>query len=363
MMNLTDAIDDFLAAQTAAVRSPHTVTAYRRDLTSVANILTQQVGRSVQVADLSVDELTAAFATFLQPDPDEPPKAPSTMKRAWSSWHQLCAYLIGRNQLTVNFLDDVPKARVRRPASPHYLTEQQMENMFTAVKDGQWRTPVPKKPWASRDLAILLVFYLEGLRVQELADLRFQSIVRDGTVLKVDGKGSKQRDLPLHALIPTYLEPYLRERYTREHELLTVAPDRKKSASALQRDDHAREVIRKWRRSTQLSPTPPTPVTAAWKGTAPLFVSDTLIAVKPHHLDQIVERAYAAGGIDPNDYPGTHTHLLRHTFATLRSQNGASAPELQVLLGHESLDTTQRYLGVQRSLADVIDSAPGLTSL
>ncbi len=78
----------------------------------------------------------------------------------------------------------------------------------------------------------------------------------------------------------------------------------------------------------------------------------------------MVRKAFHAAGIDGQREPGALVHALRHAFATALVENGVSAPELQALLGHESLGTTQRYLATRdASLRHAVAANPALSDL
>jgi site-specific recombinase XerD len=159
-----------------------------------------------------------------------------------------------------------------------------------------------RNPWPERDFAVVVVLLTAGLRLAEVLSLSLQSI--DGPpgdrVIGVRGKGNKERTVPLEPEVEAILVGYVESRLRR-------FPGR-------------------------LAPT------------APLFVDNRGRAMQRGALQYLVEQLYREAGIRTSVPRGALVHALRHTFATSLARNGASSVELQRLLGHESLATTQWYV-------------------
>ncbi len=149
-----------------------------------------------------------------------------------------------------------------------------------------------------RDRAVLEILYGSGLRVSEVCSLAIDSIASDGLSLRVVGKGSKERIVPLSEPSADALRAWIGAR-------AEVSDDR--SGNALFLGARGRPVAR--------------------RDVARL-------------LDEACERAGVQGG--------THPHALRHSFATHLMDNGADTRSIQELLGHSDAATTQRYTHVSK---------------
>jgi integrase/recombinase XerC/integrase/recombinase XerD len=153
-------------------------------------------------------------------------------------------------------------------------------------------------PLEVRDRAMLEVTYACGLRAEEIINLDDDSVDFDSEVLRVTGKGSKTRIVPMGEPAQRALDRYLRQARP------ALANDRAEPALFLSR------------RGRRLSP------------------SDVR-----RRLDRWVREAAVAGHVSP--------HTLRHSFATHLLEGGADLRSIQELLGHSSVSTTQVYTRVE----------------
>jgi site-specific recombinase XerD len=184
---------------------------------------------------------------------------------------------------------NTPKTKGRLPRP---LDEQTVVSLITNEDPDapQWRR--------IRDRAILEILYGSGLRVSEVCSLHLRSVSSDGVTLRVMGKGSKERIVPLSA--------------------------------------PAREAINQWlavRRE----------VADQTSGDA-LFLSARGKPVGRRDVARLLDEACSRVGISG----GTHPHALRHSFATHLMDNGADTRSIQELLGHSDAATTQRYTHVSK---------------
>ena len=188
--------------------------------------------------------------------------------------------------------------RLPRPL-PKALTESQIEALLAA--------PDPGTPEGLRDRAMLELMYAAGLRVSELVNLPANAVNLRQGVVRVIGKGGKERLVPLGEESQHWLERYLAQ---------------------------ARP---------QLAAGKPVPADAG--GNVPLFLTAGRRAPPRQSFWAGLKGHAAVAGIDP----GTVTpHGLRHSFATHLLNHGADLRALQLLLGHASLSTTQIYTLVAR---------------
>ncbi len=288
-------IDEFFLARRPKKHSPHTLAAYRRDFDSIVghlSVVLDKAADQITVADLEIRVLRRAFAEIGH-------QSAATISRTWSTWNQLFTFLVAEGVLPGNPMAAIEKPRVPKSRPKSIVGDDSIDRLLEAAAVGRRRA---RNPWPERDLAIIVTLITGGLRLAELLDLTLRSI--DGPdgdrVLAVKGKGSKERTIPLEpeveAVIATYLASRLRRFPGR------IAAD------------------------------------------ATLFVDTAGRPLRRGGLQYLVEQLYREAGIRSRVPSGALVHALRHTFATNLARNGASGTELQRLLGHESLATTQRYV-------------------
>jgi len=175
---------------------------------------------------------------------------------------------------------------------PKALSESQVEALMDA--------PAVDTPAGLRDRAMIELMYATGLRVSELVNLPATALNLRQGVVRVMGKGSKERLVPLGEESRHWIERYLAE---------------------------AR------------------PALAGGRAAAPLFLGRAGAALSRQQFWNVVKRLAAAAGLDPGK---VSPHGLRHSFATHLLNHGADLRALQMLLGHSSLSTTQIYTLVAR---------------
>ena len=177
---------------------------------------------------------------------------------------------------------------------PGVLSTREVDDFLAAVRksDAFWQ----------RDLAILEVLYATGCRASEVCGLRLRDLDFSQRQLKCFGKGGKQRIVPVGRRAIETIEAYLRD---------------------LRGALHAK-----------VSPEPET-----------LFLARTGRALDRSQLWRLVKRYAARAGIGPEVSP----HSLRHSFATHLLAGGADLRQVQEMLGHASIQTTQIYTHVEHS--------------
>ncbi|GGA84548.1 tyrosine recombinase XerD [Arenimonas soli] len=199
-------------------------------------------------------------------------------------------------QARLGLRDEDPTARLDPPklrrSLPKALSESEVEALIQAPDTGT--------PAGLRDRAMVELMYATGLRVSELVNLPAMAVNLRQGVLRVTGKGGKDRLVPLGEEAQHWLQAYL---------------------------DQARQVL------------------AGGRATAPLFLGRGGEALSRQQFWNVVKRLAAVSGIDP---ARVSPHGLRHSFATHLLNHGADLRTLQMLLGHSSLSTTQIYTLVAR---------------
>ncbi|HQR51781.1 MAG TPA: site-specific tyrosine recombinase XerD [Burkholderiales bacterium] len=260
-----------------------TLQSYRADLTQFADWLSRQSGRALpeaQRADL-LDYLAYKFARKAKP---------RTTSRLLSSLKRFYAYLLRQGRIEVD-----PTLRIEAPklprSLPKILTEDDVERLLQA--------PNLDTPRGLRDRAMLETLYASGLRVSELVGLSLRQVSHDSGVVRVMGKGAKERLVPLGEEALAWLERYLRE---------------------------ARGVL------------------LAGRASEALFITGRGGGMTRQMFWQLVKRYAVVAGIVTEISP----HSLRHAFATHLLNHGADLRVVQLLLGHADVSTTQIYTHVAR---------------
>jgi integrase/recombinase XerC len=275
--------------------SPHTVRNYMIDLVDFERYLVERMKLSLLAAS------HAAIRGYLGTLAVE--HAASSRSRRLASIKSFYKYLV-RQKL----LPGSPAKLVKSPKLPKSLPKVlPVDEMFAILE-----MPSQKTVLGLRDKAILEMLYGGGLRISELCGLNLLDVDRGGRIVRVMGKGSKERLVPVNAQAIRALEAYL----ARRGELL-AEPRPKQDADAV-------------------------------------FLNYQGGRLTPRsigrHLDTYVVQCALQRKVSP--------HALRHSFATHLLGGGADIRSIQELLGHASLSTTQRYTHVSwEQLQAVYDAA------
>lgn len=288
-MRLERAVDAYLRHITIERGlSGHTVAAYRRDLVGYLEWLEERgVTDTADVTPAIVADFAAERASA------EPPPAASSLARLQSSVRGLHRFLAREG-----IADADPSQRLRPPKQarrlPKALTIDQVERLLAA--------PSPEDPIGIRDRALLELLYATGARVSEAVQLDVDDVTAGapggGEVLRLRGKGSKERIVPVGSYARAALDAYL----TR------VRPDLATRGRA-------------------------TPRLFLGARGAPLSRQSAWLIIQA-----AAEKAQLTAHVSP--------HTLRHSFATHLLQGGADVRVVQELLGHSSVATTQIYTHV-----------------
>lgn len=264
--------------------SRNTLESYRRDLSKFAAWLEKQ--RQVAILETTHADIQGFLAHLVG---QQRAKATST-SRALSSLKRLFRYLLRQNKVSADPTLQIaaPKLPRRLPKS---LTEQDVECLLNA--------PDVQAPLGLRDRAMLEVLYATGLRVSELVGLTVAQVSLDMGVVRVMGKGSKERLVPLGEEALDWLRRYL---------------------------EQAR------------------PVLLSGKLSDALFVTQRGDGMTRQMFWYLIKKHAVQGGVLKPLSP----HTLRHAFATHLLNHGADLRVVQLLLGHADISTTQIYTHVAR---------------
>lgn len=256
--------------------------------------------RTVTLADLY------DFLIFLRENRPKHHKSPTTeygdeattRARKIAALRAFFKYLYSREHL----IDENPAAELEIPKAkkqlPKYLTLDECMQLLSSV-DG---------PYRERDYCILTIFLNCGLRVSELAGLNLNDIMDN--MMRVTGKGNKQRMIYMNDAVQDALQAYL--------------PHRIQPANL--RDQNA------------------------------LFTSRNRNRISVQTVKMLVNKYLDRAGLA---YKDCSAHKLRHTAATLMYQNGVDIRTLQEFLGHEQVNTTMIYTHIENvAIKDAVQSNP-----
>ena len=281
--------------------SPHTADAYHGDIAQFLAFLCERHGRPLD--GLRLDDFDLAAVRGFMGELHRHHQSRASVSRKLSALRAFGRYLrrAGLVEHDPAALAVSPKREQRVPA---HLSVDEMSQLLD-MPDGT-------QPLGRRDRAILELFYASGLRLSELVGLGLDDINLSARVVRVMGKGSKERLVPFNVTTGRALRAWLPDRAV----LRAAVPVPARSATRL-RSERALSA-------------------------EPLFVNARGARLTGRSVQRLVAR-YVAGcstrfGISP--------HALRHSFATHLLQHGADLRAIQELLGHVQLSTTQRYTHV-----------------
>ena len=283
MKQLIQQYADYLRVERAV--SPHTLRNYLSDLAQFQVFLAERklaltTGKAADVQKIDI-HILRAYLAFL------------TKSRKKSSIGRKVAALKGffRFLAARRYIDKDPSLLIHTPKQekplPAFLSVDDVFRLLGGIK--------LKDALAIRDRAILEFFYSTGVRVSELVAVNWSDIDFELGIVRVVGKGSKERIVPVGETALDALRQY------------------------------SGELRKKWRLTC--------------KGVNPVFVNNRGARITTRSVARLLEKHLRALGIPTRIGP----HGLRHSFATHLLNNGADLRVIQELLGHASLSTTQRY--------------------
>ena len=285
--------------------SAHTASAYESDISQFLDFASQHTGRpNPEPGDLGLGTIRAFMAELYRQG-----HARTSVARKLSALRAFGRYLKREGLIETDpaTLAASPKRERKVPA---HLSIDEMERLL--------EVPDVTDPLGCRDRAILELFYASGLRLSELVGLDLEDVNLRGRMVRVMGKGAKERLVPFNSATEQSVRAWLAKRAVllAEHVGLRAADRRQK--------------------------------------TDPLFLNFRGARLTGRSVQRLVARYVSLCstrfGISP--------HALRHSFATHLLQRGADLRAIQELLGHVQLSTTQRYTHVNAAqLLDVYRKA------
>ncbi len=262
-----------------------TVKAYREDLFGLIDWLESEQGALPKPDALTPQDLRSFQAALTQAG-----YARTTIARKLASLRSFYRFAMRQGMASSNPAKPLRNPRRQRKL-PLVLTTEQVGRLLLA--------PPADSTAGLRDRAMLETMYSAGLRVSELVALRDGDIDADEQIVRVRGKGRKERISPLGSFAIAAIDRYAKKRV------------REPKTEALGRE-------------------------------APVFVNRFGRILTTRSVGRMLEKYIAATGLDKRTSP----HTLRHSFATHLLDRGADIRSVQELLGHKSLATTQIYTHV-----------------
>ena len=207
-----------------------------------------------------------------------------------STLRRFYAWLLRDRQISLDPTRLLESPKAERPL-PYTLNEQQVVSLLKAPDTGD--------DIGYRDRAMLELLYATGLRVSELVNLQLSQVSIEPGVLRIMGKGNKERLVPVGEVALEWLSAYMR---------------------------HVRQSLLQNKTATNA-----------------VFVTQRGAAMTRQAFWYMVKRHAVSAGIDPEKIS---PHTLRHAFATHLLNHGADLRVVQMLLGHSDISTTQIYTHV-----------------
>ena len=274
-------VEGYAQTLRAADRSPATQRAYVGDLHQFIAWCDQRDTAAPQSVSKRVLREYLAFMTARG-------DGRASIARRRASLRSYFSWLVERG-----FLDESPAARLSAPRPNVQLPTVVVREQLDSLLDEDWGDD----EWAVLDRAVCEVLYGAGLRVSELCDLNVDSVDFTQGLVRVMGKGRKERIVPLHRRALAAVNLWLSD-----------------AREDVARADSPRDALFLNRRGHRLG---------------------------ARDVRRILDNRVARGHV--------HPHALRHTYATHLLEGGADLRVVQELLGHESLTTTQLYTHVSKS--------------
>lgn len=258
--------------------SQNSINSYEYDLNLFKSYLKSN---SINISPLECDSETIKRYLYSELST----KKTRSMARGISALKSYYNYLVFENLIKMSPLSDIDTPKLEKKL-PEVLTENEILKIINSIENNH--------PFSIRNRAIIEVLYGTGIRVSELIDIKLSNIFFEEKILKVKGKGDKERFVPIGNVASNSIKIYLEERINNKIE--------PKYSDVLFLNRYGRQLTR-----------------------AMIF--------------KIIKDLCEISGIEKKISP----HTLRHSFATHMLKNGADLRSIQLILGHENINTTEIY--------------------
>lgn len=270
--------------------SENTINSYKSDLTSFLNFITHS--GIDDLSDIKTTQITSFFKLLKDAGLNE-----SSAARYFSSLKGFFKYLYQNEYIKSNPVERISPPKISRKL-PEVLNVREINLIL--------EQPNVKDTIGLRDKAILELFYACGTRISELINIKVNDLFLSEEVIRVFGKGSKERLIPIGSSAIRWIVKYL-----------------KKSRPLLVKNIKSENYLFLNQRGTKFSRM------GIWK---------------------IVRQYVKQAGIEKN----VHPHTFRHSFATHLIEGGADLRAVQEMLGHSDISTTQIYTHIDRDYIKLV---------
>jgi len=270
--------------------SNNTISSYLSDLKSFDNFLEKN--------EINFKKLNNKHTKLFFRDLSEKKFSPRTIKRKFSSLSSYFNFLLDRRIIKNNPLNGVFTPKIPK-ILPEILTTEEINNIFLAAESSK------NEILSLRDRCILEMLYSSGLRVSEVCELKINNIQFDLDLIRFFGKGSKERIIPLTYYARKWLKKYL-------SESRKILSSRSKKSSNY------------------------------------VFLSNNGLSLTRMAIWLSVKKYVNSAGVLKKISP----HTFRHSFATHLIDGGANLIEVQALLGHADISTTEIYTHLSREFVE-----------
>ena len=264
--------------------SKNTISSYKNDITAFISYIKNKGKEDPSI--ISSNDIGGFFKTL-----NELGLSGSSSARYFSSLKGFFLYLLKNKYILKNPIEKITAPKIAKRL-PGVLDVNEIDKILSA--------PDVNDKLGLRDKAMLELFYACGTRVSELIDLKVNDLFFDDEIIRVFGKGSKERLIPIGSSAINWVGEYL-----------------KKSRPLLMKKSKSENNLFLNSRGSKLSRM------GVWK---------------------IIDRYVKEAGIEKN----VHPHTFRHSFATHLLEGGADLRAVQEMLGHADISTTQIYTHVDR---------------
>jgi len=284
-MTIDKAVEEYLANLRRKGYSAKTINAYAFDLDKFVKYLNETI--EIRTCETAVNDIDKKIVQGWIDYYLEKGNKPRTIARKIATCKSLFKHLEKEEIIKENPITNVSLPRISKKP-PAALSQDEIRQILAA--------PDPENKNFLRDRAILLLLYSAGLRVSELISLKREQIMMDRQSIRIHGKGSKDRILPLADTTRKAINDYFLER----DKILPNSHDPR----------------------------------------SPAFVTPSNKPMTVRMVQYMVHRYGLDAGIPFHVYP----HLIRHSIATHLIEEGCNVEAVRQTLGHEDLATTSIYL-------------------